>query len=133
MSCDVLPGRGLHFGVVYCRSERKNTSILNFNCFPAVLFILIFKISIKRLTFGLYNSTFFFIARFCRVFFLVKRPFYFLFGSVCRMTELTEEAIAGAALNEPLEQHILPALRWWLLCHSIQISSSLKKFQVMEK
>ena len=87
----------------------ENTSILNFNCFPPVPFILILKISIKRLKIGLYNSVLF-IRKFCLVFFGKKIQFYFLFGSVCWMTELTKEDIVGAALNEPLEQHTLPAL-----------------------
>ena len=34
--------------------------------------------------------------------------------------QLTEKDIPGAALEEPLEGHTVPALRWWLLCHGIQ-------------
>ena len=42
---------------------------------------------------------------------------------------LTEQDIPGAALNEPLDQHAMPELRWWLLCHGIQVTASLRKNQ----
>ena len=31
--------------------------------------------------------------------------------------ELTEEDIPGAMLDERLEKHAIPELKWWLLCH----------------
>ena len=46
---------------------------------------------------------------------------------------LTEEDIPGAALNEPLQKHTMPALRWWLLCHGIQVPTSCKKPNLIEK
>ena len=47
--------------------------------------------------------------------------------------QLTEEDIPGAALQEPLEGHTVPALRWWLLCHGIQAPTSWKKLKLIEK
>lgn len=41
--------------------------------------------------------------------------------------QLTEQDIPGAFLDEPLESHTIPALRWWLLCHGIQAPTSWKK------
>ena len=41
-------------------------------------------------------------------------------GTELSLVQLTERDIPGAALEEPLEGHTVPALRWWLLCHSIQ-------------
>ena len=40
---------------------------------------------------------------------------------------LTEADIPGASLQEPLEVHNVSALKWWLLCHGVQVSSSCKK------
>ena len=42
---------------------------------------------------------------------------------------LTEQDITGAALNEPLDQHTMPELRWWVLCHGIQVTASSRKNQ----
>ena len=46
---------------------------------------------------------------------------------------LTEQDIPGAALNEPLDQHTMPELRWWLLCHWIQVPASLRKNQLIKR
>ena len=46
---------------------------------------------------------------------------------------LTEQDIPRAALNEPLDQHTTPELRWWLLCHGIQVTASLKKNQLITR
>ena len=46
---------------------------------------------------------------------------------------LTEQNIPGAALNEPLDQHTMPELRWWLLCHGIQVTASLRKNQLIKR
>ena len=42
---------------------------------------------------------------------------------------LTEQDIPGAALNEPLDQHTMPELRWWLLCHWIQMTVSFSQYR----
>ena len=41
--------------------------------------------------------------------------------------ELTEDDVPGSKLEEPLESAMVPALRRWLLCHGIQVPTSLKK------
>ena len=46
---------------------------------------------------------------------------------------LTEQDIPGAALNEPLDQHTMPEPRWWLLCHGIQVTASLRKNQLIKR
>lgn len=48
------------------------------------------------------------------------------------LVELTEEDIAGAILNEPLESATVPALRWWLQCHGIQPASTWRKAKLIE-
>ena len=40
--------------------------------------------------------------------------------------ELTEADIPGASLDESLDSHTIPALRWWLLCHGVTVPVSLK-------
>ena len=47
--------------------------------------------------------------------------------------ELTEEDIPGASLEEPLDNHNMAALRWWLLCHGITSSTSTRKAQLIDK
>ena len=63
-----------------------------------------------------------------------KATFYFLLeyklplsGKMIAEIELSENDIPGATLEEPLESATLPRLRWWLLCHGIEISNSMKK------
>ena len=46
---------------------------------------------------------------------------------------LTEQDIPGATLNEPLDQHTMPELRWCLLCHGIQVTASLRKNQLIKR
>ena len=46
---------------------------------------------------------------------------------------LTEQDILGAALNEPLDQHTMLELRWWLVCHGIQVTASLRKNQLIKR
>ena len=41
--------------------------------------------------------------------------------------ELTEDDVPGSKLEEPLKSAMVPALRRWLLCHGIQVPTSLKK------
>ena len=47
--------------------------------------------------------------------------------------QLTEADIPGAALKEPLEQHTVPELVWWLLCRGIRASASWKKPQLITR
>ena len=47
--------------------------------------------------------------------------------------ELTEADIPGASLDEPLDSHTIPALRWWLLCHGVTVPVSLKKPKLIER
>jgi len=47
--------------------------------------------------------------------------------------ELTEDDIPGAALSEPLESATMHALKWWLQCRGVQVPSSFKKAQVIER
>ena len=46
---------------------------------------------------------------------------------------LTDEDIPGAKLQEPLENHAIPALQWWLLCRGIKTPSNWKKAQLIER
>ena len=54
-------------------------------------------------------------------------------GAELSLVQLTERDIPGAALEEPLEGHTVPALRWWLLCHGIQAPTSWKKPKLIER
>ena len=49
--------------------------------------------------------------------------------SMAALAELTleESDIEGACLEEPLETHTIPKLRWWLVCHGRDAPSSDKK------
>ena len=47
--------------------------------------------------------------------------------------ELTEADIPDAALDEPLEAHTIPELKWWLLCHGVHARSSLRKMELIER
>jgi hypothetical protein len=42
---------------------------------------------------------------------------------------LTARDIPGATLDEPLESHALPALRWWLLCRGLKVPTNWRKQQ----
>ena len=54
-------------------------------------------------------------------------------SSTTTMTEveLDEEFVPGAKLEEPLEGHTVEGLRMWLICHAVDVSSSLKKAQLI--
>ena len=54
-------------------------------------------------------------------------------GELLPEMELTEADIPGATLDEPLESSTVKSLRWWLLCHGIQVSTSLKKDKMIER
>lgn len=47
--------------------------------------------------------------------------------------QLTETDIPGAALKEPMEQHTIPELAWWLLCRGIRAPASWKKQQLVAR
>ena len=49
------------------------------------------------------------------------------------VVELTEDDIPGAAPAEPLESHIVPSLKWWLLCRGIKALSSWKKQRLIAR
>ena len=46
---------------------------------------------------------------------------------------LTEPDILGASLQKPLEVHNVDALKWWFLCRGVQVSSSCKKPNFIER
>ena len=46
--------------------------------------------------------------------------------------ELNYTDIPGAHLDEPLEAHNVAALRWWLLCRGIKVTTSLRKRQIID-
>ena len=47
--------------------------------------------------------------------------------------KLTEEDIPGAKVDEPMEKHAIPELKWWLLCRGVRAPSSLKKQQLIDR
>ena len=47
--------------------------------------------------------------------------------------KLNEADIPGAHLDEPFEAHNIAALRWWLLCHGIKLTTSLRKHQIIAR
>ena len=46
---------------------------------------------------------------------------------------LTEVDVPGASLEEPMDKHSIPALKQWLLCRGIEMSSSVRKGQLLDK
>ena len=46
---------------------------------------------------------------------------------------LMKADIPGASLQEPLEVHNVSALKWWLLCLGMQVPSSCKKPNLIER
>ena len=48
-------------------------------------------------------------------------------------TVLMEADISGASLQELLEIHNVAALKWWFLCRGVQVSSSCKKLNLIER
>ena len=49
------------------------------------------------------------------------------------VVELTEVDNPGASLEEPLDRHTMPALRWWLQCHGMKFLTSWKKDKLIER
>ena len=48
--------------------------------------------------------------------------------------ELEESDIDGATLEEPLETHTVPKLRWWLVCHGQDdVRSSERKAELIAR
>ena len=47
--------------------------------------------------------------------------------------ELTEDDIPGAILDEPLESHTMPSLRWWLLCRGVHAPTSWNKPKLISR
>ena len=47
--------------------------------------------------------------------------------------ELTEDDIPGARLPDPLDKHTNQALRWWLLCHGVQVPVSTTKAKLISR
>ena len=54
-------------------------------------------------------------------------------GSEQIAVTLTEDGIPGAKPSEPWERHTNHALRWWLLCHRIQVPVSLTKAKLIAR
>ena len=54
-------------------------------------------------------------------------------GSSQQVVQLTEIDIPGASLEEPMNKHSIPALKWWLLCCGIEMPSSVRKGQLLDK
>ena len=46
---------------------------------------------------------------------------------------LEEEDVEGATLEEPLDGKTVPQLRWWLLCHGIEVPSSESKAALIQR
>ena len=51
----------------------------------------------------------------------------------CTEISLNPEDIPGAVLAEPYTKHTAAALRWWLLCRGVNVPSSLKKQQLVDR
>ena len=47
-------------------------------------------------------------------------------------SELSEDDIPGAVLNEPLENATIPAFKWWLLCRGIKAPSLWRKPKIID-
>ena len=54
-------------------------------------------------------------------------------GPSQQVVQLTEVDVPGALLEEPMDKHSIPALKRWLLCHGIEMSSSVCKRQLLHK
>ena len=50
-------------------------------------------------------------------------------GPSQQVVQLTEVDVPGALLEETMDKHSIPALKWWLLCHGIEISSFVRTGQ----
>ena len=51
----------------------------------------------------------------------------------CEEVSLNAEDIPGAVLTDPLDNHKIPSLRWWLLCRGITAPHSLKKKELIDR
>ena len=47
--------------------------------------------------------------------------------------QLTEDDVEGAKLDEPLEMQNVSALKRWLLCRGVEMPSSSRKAQLLER
>ena len=54
-------------------------------------------------------------------------------GPSQQVVQLTEVDVPGALLEEPMDKHSIPALKRWLLCRGIEMSSSVRKRQLLHK
>ena len=50
-----------------------------------------------------------------------------------QVVQLTEVDVPGASLEEPMDKHSIPALKRWLLCRGIEMPSSVRKGQLLDK
>ena len=53
-------------------------------------------------------------------------------GPSQQVVQLTVD-VPGALLEEPMDKHSIPASKRWLLCHGIEMSSSVRKRQLLHK
>ena len=54
-------------------------------------------------------------------------------GPSQKVVQLTKVDVPGALLEEPMDKHSIPALKWWLLYRGIEIPSSVRKGQLLDK
>ena len=54
-------------------------------------------------------------------------------GPSQQVVQLTEVDVPGALLEELIGKHSIPALKRWLLCRGIEMSSSVRKEQLSDK
>ena len=50
-----------------------------------------------------------------------------------QVVQLTEVDVPGVLLEEPMDKHGIPALKRWLLCCGIEMSSFVCKMQLLHK
>ena len=46
---------------------------------------------------------------------------------------LTEDDIVGVSLQPPFERFTNAELRWWLQCRGVNVSTSMKKANIIDK
>ena len=49
------------------------------------------------------------------------------------VVSLTEYDVPGASLAGPMEKQGVPALKRWLLCRGVEVASSIKKKQLLDR
>ena len=54
-----------------------------------------------------------------------------IYSSALPLVVLSEKDIPGVDLDEPLQNHSMPALQWWLLSYGIQDPTIWKKFRLI--